>query len=81
MYKVLNNMAPEYLRDLFHSVSETHGKSLRSGKELLSFPLSLTAYYEESFTVVGAREWKSLQLHIKKYHHPVIQICCQGVPS
>ena len=27
MYKVLNNMAPEYLRDFFHSVSETHGRS------------------------------------------------------
>ena len=29
MYKVLNNMAPEYLRDFFHSVSETHDRSLR----------------------------------------------------
>ena len=27
MYKVLNNMAPEYLRDLLYSVSEIHGRS------------------------------------------------------
>ena len=67
MYKVLNNMSLEYLRDLFNSISETHGRSLRSvNKELLSIPLCRTSYYEKSFTDAGAREWNSLSLHIGK---------------
>ena len=67
MYKVLNNMAPEYRRDLFHSVSETHGRSSCSvDKELLSIPLCRTSYYKKSFTFAGAREWNCLPLHIRK---------------
>ena len=67
MYKVLNNMAPEYLRYLFHSVFETHGRSLRSvDKEMLSIPFCRTSYYEKSFTVAGARRWNTLPLHIRK---------------
>ena len=45
MYKIFNNMAPEYLRDLFKSVHETHGRSLRSvDKELLNIPFCRTSY-------------------------------------
>ena len=52
MYKILNNMAPDYLRQLFHNVSETHERALRSAdNELLTTPLCRTTYYEKSFTV------------------------------
>ena len=60
-------MAPEYLRDLFKSVHETHGRSLRSvDKELLNIPFCRTSYYFNSFTVTWAREWNALSLDIRK---------------
>ena len=46
MYKILNNMAPKYLRQLIHNVSETHERALRSAdNELLTIPLCRTTYY------------------------------------
>ena len=43
MYKILNNMAPDFLRQLFHNVSETHERALRSAdNELLTTPLCRT---------------------------------------
>ena len=60
MYKSFNNMAPEYLRYLFKSVSETHGRSLRSvDKEVLNIPFCRMSYYSNSFTVTGTREWNA----------------------
>ena len=57
VYKMLNNMAPEYLIQLFHDVSETLERALRSAdNEFLTIPLCRTTYYEKSFTVAGARE-------------------------
>ena len=70
MFKVFNNMAPEYLRDFFKGVHETHGRSLRSvDKWLLNIPFCRTSYYSNSFTVTGAREWNALPLAIRK-HQP-----------
>ena len=67
MFKVFNNMAPEYLRHLFKSVHETHGRSLRSvDKELLNIPFCRTLYYFNSLTVTGVREWNALPLDIIK---------------
>ena len=67
VFKVFNNMAPEYLRDLFKGVHETHGRSLRSvDKWLLYIPFCRTSYYFNSFTVTGAREWSALPLDIRK---------------
>ena len=43
MYKVLNDMAPEYLRQLFHNVFETLESALRSSDNgLLKIPLCRT---------------------------------------
>ena len=73
MFKVLNNMAPEYLRDLFKGVHETQGRSLHSvDKGLLNIPFCRTSYYSNSFTVTGAREWNALPLEQKTINHPVI---------
>ena len=80
MYKILNNMAPDYLRQLFHNVSETHERALRSAdNELLTLPLYRTTYYEKSFTVTGAREWNSLPLNLRKL--PTIQSFKTAVKS
>ena len=80
MYKILNNMAPDYLRQLFHNVSETHERALRSAdNELLTTPLCRTTYYEKSFTVTGAREWNSLPLNLRKL--PTIQSFKTAVKS
>ena len=43
MYKSLNNLAPDYMSDLFNKVSESHSRNLRSvSNDLLSIPLSKT---------------------------------------
>ena len=67
MYKILNtsNMAPDYLRQLFHNVSETHERALRSA--------------DKSFTVAGARKWNSLPLNLRKL--PTIQSFKTAVKS
>ena len=80
MYKILNNMAPDYLRQLFYNVSETHERALRSAdNELLTTPLCRITYYEKSFTVTGAREWNSLPLNLRKL--PTIQSFKTAVKS
>ena len=80
MYKILNNMAPDYLRQLFQNVSETHDRAIRSAdNELLTTSLCRTTYYEKSFTVAGAREWNSLPLNLRKL--PTIQSFKTAVKS
>ena len=80
MYKILNNMAPDYLRQLFQNVSETQDRALRSAdNKLLTTPLCLTTYYEKSFTVAGASEWNSLHLNLRKL--PTIQSFKTAVKS
>ena len=73
MFNILNNMAPDYLRQLFVSnVSKSHERALRSADiKLLAIPLCRNTYYEKSFTVAGAREWNSLPLNLREL--PTIQ--------
>ena len=67
MYKSLNNIAPDYLTERFMKVSETHNRQLRSAdNDLLKVPFSRTKYYDNSFTVSGAKLWNSLPLNIRQ---------------
>ena len=67
MYKSLNNIAPDYLTERFMKVSETHNRQLRSAdNDLLKVPYSRTKYYDNSFTVSGAKLWNSLPLNIRQ---------------
>ena len=67
MYKSLKNIAPDYLTERFMKVSETHNRQLRSAdNDLLKVPYSRTKYYDNSFTVSGAKLWNSLPLNIRQ---------------
>ena len=70
MYKSLNNLAPDYMSDLFNKVSESHSRNLRSvSNDLLSIPLSKTRYYDRSFAIQGAKQWNSLPIDITAGNH------------
>ena len=67
MYKTLNNLAPEHLSERFIKISETHDRNPRSTDSgLLKVPYSRTWYYDNSFTVTGAKMWNSLPLNIRQ---------------
>ena len=66
MYKFLNNLAPNYMIDLFNKVSEPHSRNLRSVEnDLLMIPFSKTRYYDRSFAIQGAKQWNSLPMNIR----------------
>ena len=66
MYKSLNNLAPDYMLDLFNKVSESHSRNLRSVEnDLLMIPFSKTRYYGRSFAIQGAKQWNSLPISIR----------------
>ena len=66
MYKSLNNLAPDYMMDLFNKVSESHSRNLRSVEnDLLMIPFSRTRYYDRSFAIQGAKQWNSLPIDIR----------------
>ena len=66
MYKSLNNLAPDYMKDLFSKVSESHSRNLRSVEnDLLMIPFSKTRYYDRSFAIQGVKQWNSLPINIR----------------
>ena len=55
----------DYLSERFINISETHDRNLRSiDSGLLKVPYSSMRYYDNSFTVTGAKMWNSLPLNI-----------------
>ena len=66
VYKALNNLAPEYINDLFTKVSDTHNRNTRSvDHKLLRIPSFKTSLYENSFSVSAARLWNTEPLDIR----------------
>ena len=67
MYKTFNNLAPTYLTELFTPTSNIYGRGLRSiENERLRVPFARTKYYENSFTVSGAKQWNLLPLELRQ---------------
>ena len=65
MYKALNGMTLEYITDLFRKTSVAHNRQLGSvGNDMLSIPRTKSFYYDLSFTVDGAKQWKELPINI-----------------
>ena len=60
IYKSLNELAPEYMRNLFTRCSESNGRVLRSTDTDLKLPLLKTSAGQKSFSYRGARLWNSL---------------------
>lgn len=66
IYKAQNDLAPEYISNLFTKISDVHDRNLRCvNNDLLRVPKSRTSYYENSFTVSGAKLWNELPLNMR----------------
>ena len=67
MFKAFNGQAPTYISSMFTKTSEIHNRNLRSvDNAQLRIPFSRTTYYENSFTVNGAKLWNSLPNELRK---------------
>lgn len=61
VYKILNNLAPSYLSNLFLHTCDTHSLNLRSvATDLLHIPKPNTELYRKSFAYSGSKIWNSL---------------------
>ena len=68
VYKSLNNLAPTYLSEKFHYVSQCHTYNTRSALcNDLMLPRSNTALFTHSFIYQGATLWNKLPLHVRLY--------------
>ena len=65
MYKSLNELAPEYMRNLFTRCSDSNGRVLRSTDTDLKVPLLKTSAGQKSFSYRGGRLWNSLNRETK----------------
>ena len=66
VYKSLNNLAPTYLSEKFHYVSQCHTYNTRSALcNDLMLPRSNTALFTHSFIYQGATLWNKLPLHVR----------------
>lgn len=66
VYKALNELAPEYISDIFIKVSDSHTRTLRStDNDLLRIPSSKTNFFENSFTISASKLWNQLPLDIR----------------
>ena len=67
MFKAFNGQAPTYISSMFTKTSEIHNRNLRSVENAkLRIPFSKTTYYENSFTVNGAKLWNSLPNELRE---------------
>ena len=66
MYKIMHNLAPSYLSNIFTLSSEVHERSLRSTTEnLLYVPKPKIELYRNSLAYSGSKIWNSIPEHIR----------------
>ena len=53
VYKVHHNKAPEYVKEIFHRLSDTQSRELRNSKTDLYIPLLRTSLGQKSFAYRG----------------------------
>ena len=66
MYKLLNNMGPQSLTDLFTNKGEMISYNLRNISSTLCLPKPRTNYLKKSFMYDGSSLWNSIPEEIKK---------------
>ena len=66
VYKALHNETPDYLKGLFHRLSDTQGRLLRNSNTDLRIPLFKTSSGQKSFESRGARIWNNLSNEAKQ---------------
>ena len=66
IYKIFNDMCPDYLRDLFTLTSNVHDRTLRSSSEFqLYSPKPRTEFFRKSFVSSGTNIWNCLPYYVK----------------
>ena len=65
MFKVLNNLAPEYLTDLFCRTNQVHDYNLRNSDLNLVLPKPKINFLRKSFSYSGAVLWNSLPRNVR----------------
>ena len=66
IYKCLNNLAPNYLVNLFKYVSDNHSYVTRNvTDDYLALPAVSTSLYKRSLSYNGATLWNSLPSEIR----------------
>ena len=66
MFKIMNNLAPTYMNNLFQYTNEIHNRNLRSTTEnLLYVPKPKCEIFRNSFAYSGAKLWNSIPQNIK----------------
>ena len=66
VYKALHNEAPDYLKGLFHRLSDTQSRLLRNSNTDLRIPLFKASSGQKSFEFRGARIWNNLSNEAKQ---------------
>ena len=66
VYKALLNEAPDYLKGLFHRLSDTQSRMLRNSNTDLRIPLFKTSSGQKSFEFRGAPIWNNLSNEAKQ---------------
>ena len=66
MYKIVNNMVPEYLSSRFVFRSDTLTYNLRDSDGTLAIPQPCTNYCKRSLSYSGVVLWNSLPLNIRQ---------------
>ena len=66
MYKSLNDLAPQYLSDLFVRLSDFHRRELRNTKNDLAVPLMRTVSGQKAFSCRGTKVWNKFNNDIKE---------------
>lgn len=65
MYKIMNGVAPEYLREMFVLVNEAHHHNLRCSDTNVKIPQPHSEYLKRSLSYDGALLWNSLPSTIR----------------
>ena len=63
MYKTLNNLTPDYLKEMFTQKHTSH--SLRDSEKKLAIPQPRTDYRKRSFSYSGSVLWNELPTHLR----------------
>ena len=69
MFKIMNDIAPGYLKQLFIPVNKTHEHHLRSSETDVKIPQPHPEYLKCSLSYSGAQLWNSLPSALKNIHH------------
>ena len=64
MLKSLNNLAPDYMQNMF--VPRSSNFTLRNSIRLVSLPMRQTGYLKRSFSYSGADLWNNLPVNFRK---------------